>query len=103
MTHVMDFMLAHKQTPVIDIRNKFDLTKEQYSMIYDLMAPIERYLNLAGYWKTKYNTEHRAIMARLREEKKHTKLTNDIFQILDGCETGKKNEASKIEIDIGDD
>lgn len=95
MIKVMDYIRKHPNAIVIDIRQRFGLSKEEYDMIYDLMMPLIRGGNMSSYWKTKYVTLREAVSDRLRSERlkpgRNLKLADDIWAIVESNHVGPLN------------
>lgn len=99
MVKVMDYILSHPTKSVAEIKAIFGLSTEQYNMIYDLAMPRERHRNLAGYYKSKYTYIYDHLAELIRAEKKHTKLTDSIWEILQEAGVGPRNQVAKIEVE----
>lgn len=99
MVKVMDYILSHPTKTVAEIKTIFGLSSEQYEMIYSLAMPRERHRNLAGYYKSKYTYIYDHLAELIRAEKKHTKLTDSIWAILQEAGVRPKNQAAKIEVE----
>jgi hypothetical protein len=54
IVEVSDFILKHSNTTVGAIRKKFDLTIDEYNMIFDLCMPRIRAGSAAAYYKNKF-------------------------------------------------
>lgn len=102
MNKVTDYIFSHPSKSVADIRKAFNITSEQYNMIYDLAMPRERHRNLAGYYKAKYYYLYDHLAELIRNEKKHTKMTDAIWAILQEAGVGTKNQVAKIDIEEGE-
>lgn len=54
MVAVMDDLLKNPGKKVADFKTKYNLTSEEFNMIYDLTMPLIRAKNGRQYWASKY-------------------------------------------------
>lgn len=83
MVEVMDTILKPGNKTVEDIKKKYHLTSAEYDMIFDLTMPLIRHGNSSEKWKSKYLELRDTIMERIRAEKPKSKLTSDIYGIIE--------------------
>lgn len=48
---IVDYILVHTQITVADVKEKFNLSKEEYDLISELMMPAMRWYNRATYYE----------------------------------------------------
>ena len=99
MVEVMDYILAHPSISVADIKKHFELTAEEYNMIFDLCMPSIRKGNKTAYWKNRYSS----VMNFLKEQIRYVFETKDIKgffkNILEYYSLNCDDKTLKIEID----
>ena len=74
---IMDYILEHQgqNITVADIKAKFNLSREQYNMVYDLcLALIRRWSSNEGYWNARYRRLKSRISVALRNDKCETAI-----------------------------
>lgn len=65
IVQVIDYILAHPRTKVKAIKEKFDLTMEEYDQISTLMMPAQRQYSLVISHKMRLSQ----LLSKLKEEK----------------------------------
>ena len=88
IVEVSDYILKHATVTVSAIRKKFDITIDEYNMIFDLCMPRIRAGSAAAYYKNKFG------MLSSRVE--------DIVKELPECEVKDKLVTALIESSIGE-
>ena len=83
MVEVMKAILRPGNMTVARIKEKYHLSSEEYEMIFDLTMPLIQCGNSSERWKIKYLELRNKIMERIRNEKKKTQLTEDIYKIIE--------------------
>ena len=68
MVEVMDVILKYPYMTVGDIKRRFNLSSEEYEMIYDLVMPLVREANVKKYWAVKYKYIERKLKELLVNE-----------------------------------
>lgn len=75
MKEIMDYLFKYQAlTSVASIKKKFNLTNEEYDMIYDLCMPLIRESGVKKYWAVKY----KSFMEELKRLIKQRKNLTDI-------------------------
>lgn len=99
MTEVMDYILAHPSFTVLDIKNHFNLTNDEYNMVYDFCMPSVRKGNKVAYWKNKYAS----VMNFLKEQIRYVFETKDkkafFRNVLDYYSANCDDKTLKVETD----
>lgn len=102
MNGIMDYILKNPAKSVGFIKKKFNLTEEEYQMIYDLTMPHVRIRNITRYWKDAYTHLRIQFEEKIKKLKATKKINAQIFDelmgTLDDCEPGSLNKTAKIEI-----
>lgn len=99
MVKVMDYILKHPNVTVADIRERFSISSDEYNMIFDLCMPVIRNKNAKMFWRQKYTMLRDAVSERIRQEEKKSKLSDDIWDILENYGIGKNNITAKSELE----
>ena len=94
----MDCILNPKGMNVAAIKRKYNLTGDEYEMIFDLTMPKIRHKNGNDFWKNNYLTLRTQIYERLRKEEYGNELATDISNILQDHSVGRKQK-KEIQID----
>ena len=68
MVEVMDVILKYPYMTVGDIKKRFNLTSQEYEMIYGLVMPLVREANVKKYWAIKYKYIERKLRELLANE-----------------------------------
>lgn len=57
MKEIMDYLFKYQAlTTVSEVKRRFNLTNEEYEMIYDLCMPLIRENGVKKYWAIKYQS-----------------------------------------------
>ena len=65
INEVIDYILAHQNAKVKDVKTRFNLTDAEYDMISDLMMPAQRQWSLQMHYRVRIGQ----ILANLKREK----------------------------------
>lgn len=103
MVDVIECILSPKGMNVAAIKKKFNLTSEEYEMIFDLAMPRIRHNNGNEFWKNNYLALRNQIYERLREEEYGNKLATDISAILQNNQIGRKRRKEERIKEITDE
>lgn len=75
MKEIMDYLFKYQAlVSVASVKQKFNLTNEEYDMIYDLCMPLIRESGVKKYWAVKY----KSFMEELKRLIKQRKNLTDI-------------------------
>lgn len=70
MKEIMDYLFKYQAlTTVESVKKKFNLTSEEYDMIYDLCMPLIRENGVKKYWAIKYQSFIREIKNLIKQRK----------------------------------
>ena len=73
MVPVMDTILKYPTKTIGEIRKEFNLTSEEFDMIYELCMPLVRENNVKKYWAVKYKHVSKKIKNLLANERVNNK------------------------------
>lgn len=116
MVRVSDFMLAHPNVIVADIRKRFKLSREAYNMIFDLTMPLFRKQSDSSYWRSKYSMQREGVKNLIKNgrsflRQSHTDreladafrmFIKDLDVVVEGSDVGKLNERMQKELEVFD-
>lgn len=117
MVAVSDFMLRRPSVTVADIRERFNLSRESYNMIFDLTMPLFRKQSSTSYWRTKYSMLKEAIRVLINTMRSFIKnphsegelreslkgFIKDLEQITQDTDIGKLNTRMQLEFEDHED
>lgn len=77
MKEIMDYLFKYQAlTTVSEVKRRFNLTSEEYEMIYDLCMPLIRETGVKKYWAIKYQSFVRELKTLIKNRKN---LNNNQF------------------------
>ena len=77
MKEIMDYLFKYQAlTTVGEVKKRFNLTNEEYEMIYDLCMPLIRENGVKKYWAIKYQSFVQELKRLIKNRKN---LTNNQF------------------------
>ena len=92
MKEIMDYLLKYQTGITVgEVKRKYNLTSEEYEMIYDLCMPLIRESGVKKYWAIKYQSFIRELKVLIKSRKNLTEIQfyNELRKLVHARSSGE--------------